>query len=150
MDKIARLLNNCDLLSGNSDIDIWAEIEQCLINDNDDSELFKNTLLEEIEQAMDAVLLQEPTIEFEEDEAETTLAHDGIDQRDVILQSLESAISLDVNMSELKSLSYLSSAHINQAKVALFTLYRILQTGWFAITRERFENSRQMTLFNYL
>lgn len=62
---------------------------------------------------MDAIFVQELVIESENDEAEPTSAHYDIDQRDVILQSLESAISSNVNMSELKSLQYLSSDHIN-------------------------------------
>lgn len=79
-------------------------------------------------------------------EPESTSAYNNIDQRDVILQPLESAISLDVNMNDLKSLPYLSSDHINQATAALFTVLSILQTRRSAIARERIENSRQMTI----
>ncbi|OAE23650.1 hypothetical protein AXG93_3014s1000 [Marchantia polymorpha subsp. ruderalis] len=119
VDEIARLLSNCNLLNGNHKIDIHGEIEQCLIDDNDDDELFKNTLLEEIEQAMGAVIVQEFVIRSEDDEPKPTSVHNDIDHRDVILQSLEGAISLDVNMSDLKSLPYLLFDHLNQAKAAL-------------------------------
>lgn len=95
---------------------------------------------------MGAVLVHESVIKSKDDEPEPTSAQNDIDQRNVILQSLECAISLDVNMNDLKSSPYLSSDHIDQAKAALFKIRSILQTGQSAIARKQIENSRQMTI----
>ena len=127
--EIVFMLSNYNILNDSNDNDIHEETEQCMNDDSDDSMLFKDTLIEQIEQASDEVILQEPTLESDDSEFEIGLDEVEVDQRDVIFKLLESVIDLDFNTSELKDSPYSSSNYVNQAKGAFFTFRRILQNG---------------------
>ena len=134
-----------DLLGYFNGIDVRNEIEQCLNEDNDDSQMYMDTLLEEIDNILNTSVL-ETIVESEEDDPEPVHIEPDVDQRDVISQSLGDVIKLEMDIGGLVFSSYLSSEQINQAKGALFTLRRVLQNGRSAIARERIENSRQLTI----
>ena len=148
VNDLTRLLSSCDLLGDCNDIDVRNEIEQCLYDDKDESQMYKDALLEDMDNILND-FASEPTVESEEDENESVHIAPAADQLDVIAQSLEDVMKLEIDLGGLVRSHYLSSEQINQAKGALFTLRRVLQNGRSAIARERIENSRQMTIFDF-
>jgi hypothetical protein len=64
VDDITNLLRDYNILDCSDNSSIRDEVEQCLHNDDDDSELFKNTLIEEIDQAMETALRIESDGEY--------------------------------------------------------------------------------------
>jgi hypothetical protein len=75
---------------------------------------------------------------------------DEPDQRQVILNSLQNVINLEVDMSELQGSPFMSPDQTNQAKSALYTLRRVLQSDSSAIARQQIENRYQMTLHVFM
>jgi hypothetical protein len=63
---------------------------------------------------------------------------------------LENVINLEVDMNELQGSPFMSPDQIDQAKSALYALRRILQSISCAIARQQIENSRQMTLHDFM
>ena len=57
MDKIVNMLRNTSILGKYEDSDICWVIETCFNDDNDNSEFYKITLIEEIEDAMNNALV---------------------------------------------------------------------------------------------
>jgi len=57
IDEIVNLLQNTLLLHPSDDSEICREVETCFDDDNNDSEFFKSSLLEEIEDAMKTALV---------------------------------------------------------------------------------------------
>ncbi|CAK9271046.1 unnamed protein product [Sphagnum jensenii] len=153
LDEIVELFQNCSILRNSDDLNIRDEVQQCIDDDNDQSDFCKNVLIEEIEEAMGQALVLDSHSDVDDsgfgpDEVITDSA--AIDQREVIDCSLQDVIGLEVRLHQLEESTFLTSEQIHQAKSALFTLRRVLQSGHSAITREAMRNSRQLTLFDLM
>ena len=85
--EIVLMLSNCSILNGSSNNDICRETEQCLKDDCDDSMLFKDTLIEKIEQGTNEVVLQKPALESNDSEFETHLDKVQFEQHNVIVKT---------------------------------------------------------------
>eukprot|EP00249_Psilotum_nudum_P001963 c14749_g2_i1 orf=351-614(+) len=86
------MLRNTTIFGESDDSDICCEIEKCFNDDNDNSEFCKNTLIEEIEDAMNtALVIAEPEAASEETDSENdpTEISAEIDQRDLIHNALQ-------------------------------------------------------------
>lgn len=153
VDKIVNMLRNTSILSKYEDSDICRDIEMCFNDDNDNSKFGKNTLIVEIEDAMNnALVIGESDVACEEINSENNLVEPSVevDQGETIHNALQEVVNLEITVGEIKESPFVSSEHVYQAKSALFMLRRILQSGRSAIARERIENSRQMTLFDFM
>ena len=109
-------------------------------------------MVEEIEETMEKALVVDvdPENQDGENNSDGVTTEAPIDQREVIDNSLRDVVSLEIRLSELQESAFLTAEQILQAKSALFTLRRVLQSGRSAITRESMRNSRQMTLSDCL
>ena len=67
-----------------------------------------------------------------------------------IYNASQEVVNLEITIGELKESPFVLSEHVYEPKSALFMLRCILQSSRLAIARERIENSRQMTLFNFM
>lgn len=148
LDNLVDLLQNCSILSNINDLNIREEMQKCLDDDCDQSDFCKTALVEEIEETMEKALVVDvdPENQHGENNSDGVTTEAAIDQREVIDNSLRDVVSLEIRLSELQESAFLTAEQILQAKSALFTLRRVLQSGRSAITRESMRNSRQMTL----
>ena len=71
VDEIMNMLRNTSILGEYEDFDICRDIEMCFNDDNDNFEFCKNTLIEEIEDAMNnALVIGESEVAYEETDSE--------------------------------------------------------------------------------
>ncbi|KAL2644210.1 hypothetical protein R1flu_011797 [Riccia fluitans] len=152
-DIVGLFANSLSLDSAQDMAEIHSKVEKCLNDDDEQSDFYKNVVIEEIEEAMISALESktEPAPRLPESEGEDTGNQiETIDQRNVIRSSLQKVVNMEILLSRLKESQYLSSQHVSQAKSALITLHCILQSGTSAVAQERNVNCHQMTLFDFM
>jgi hypothetical protein len=80
VDEIVNVLRNMSILGEYEGPNIRRDIEMCFNDDNDNSEFGKNTLIEEIEDAMNnALVIGDPEVAYEETDYENDLVEPSVE-----------------------------------------------------------------------